>query len=374
MMRTIILLNILLIAAFALLSIFTVDGLVVPSRRTVGFAPGKSISRSSRSVDMRTRTNEEFLKGQVIGPLRIKKVILNDNDGSRSYPDEDMRIDGVALAKTLRKKLLEIKSEFMQDDGRAVEYKKAKSSDVFRDYLELSKSLKYIPLGSMEGHERKAFFINIYNCLIVHAIISGMIDEDSGTFARLKMYASASYNICGLIFSLNDIENGILRGNRRSAVPFTSLPFTDPFDPRIKYSVDCDPRIHFALNCGALGCPPIAAYSADERVLDAELTRATEGFLEQSVDLDAKTRTVTISMLFSWYKEDFGGSDAAIFDWVSKNASLKLENRISKFKEDLRDNSELLQWFATIPKIGDWDDLKVKIRFSPYDWTLNSAS
>lgn len=322
---------------------------------------------------MKTSTNEVFSKGQVIGPWRVMKVILNDNDGSEFSPNKDVPIDGVALAKTLRKKLLEIKSEYMQDDGRAVEYKKAKASEVFRDFLVLAKSLKYISLDLMKGHERKAFFINVYNCLIIHAIIVGMIDKDSGTLARLKMYASASYNICGLIFSLNDIENGILRCNRRSAVPFTSEPFTDSFDPRLKYVVDCDPRIHFALNCGALGCPPIAAYSADERVLDAELTRATEGFLEQSVDLDAKTGIATLSMLFSWYKEDFGGSDVAIFDWVCKNAPLKLENRISKFKEDLRDNTELLQWFAKTPKIGDEDDLKVKIKFSPYNWTLNSV-
>ena len=77
------------------------------------------------------------------------------------------------------------------------------------------------------------------------------------------MYSTASYNIGGLVYSLNDIENGLLRGNRVSAVPLTSVPFPDQNDPRKNLMLNCDPRIHFALNCGAVSCPPIAVYSCD---------------------------------------------------------------------------------------------------------------
>ena len=36
-------------------------------------------------------------------------------------------------------------------------------------------------------------------------------------------------------------------------------------DPRLKLALDAaEPRIHFALNCGAKSCPPIKTFSADE--------------------------------------------------------------------------------------------------------------
>ena len=46
----------------------------------------------------------------------------------------------------------------------------------------------------------------------------------------------------------------------------------------------CDPRIHFALNCGAVSCPPIAVYEGES--LDEQLDIATEGFLEGNTIVD----------------------------------------------------------------------------------------
>lgn len=64
-------------------------------------------------------------------------------------------------------------------------------------------------------------------------MINGMLPEkdQTNTFARLKLYATASYMIGNMPFSLNDIENGLLRSNKQSAVPMTSAPFKI-IDPR----------------------------------------------------------------------------------------------------------------------------------------------
>jgi hypothetical protein len=67
-----------------------------------------------------------------------------------------------------------------------------------------------------------------------------------------------------MAFSLNEIENGLLRGNRVSAVPFTSVPFRKLNDQRRKLMLEVDARIHFALNCGAKSCPPISVYLEDK--------------------------------------------------------------------------------------------------------------
>jgi hypothetical protein len=88
---------------------------------------------------------------------------------------------------------------------------------------------------------------------------------------RLRYYASASYDIGGQIFSLNDIENGLLRINRPPATPLCGAPFRKN-DPRAAHCVSTfDPRIHFTLNCGALSCPPILSYSPNAEELEKEI-------------------------------------------------------------------------------------------------------
>ena len=92
------------------------------------------------------------------------------------------------------------------------------------------------------------------------------------------------YNIGGQDYSLNDIENGVLRANRASFATLFRTPFK-PDDPRLsseaKVALDqVEPRVHFALNCGAASCPPIKTFSGND--IDNQLDLATQAFLENS--------------------------------------------------------------------------------------------
>ena len=96
-----------------------------------------------------------------------------------------------------------------------------------------------------------------------------------------RFFSSVSYVIGGLVYSLNDIENGILRSNRQSMGTLYRKPFKDE-DPRLKVSLgQVDPRIHFALNCGAKSCPPITTFSGDQ--VQDQLKIATASFLEVNI-------------------------------------------------------------------------------------------
>jgi hypothetical protein len=66
-----------------------------------------------------------------------------------------------------------------------------------------------------------------------------------------------------------------------------------------------DPRIHFALNCGAASCPAIRAYEAE--ALDRQLEMATRVFLADPAGcrIEVETRTLHLSRLFHWYRRDF---------------------------------------------------------------------
>jgi len=88
---------------------------------------------------------------------------------------------------------------------------------------------------------------------------------------RFSFYNHYKYNVGGMNFSLDDIEHGVLRGNVsliKSMLGIKGYRF-DINDPRQKLAnsgskIDGkfiegrkEPRIHFALNCGAKSCPPI---------------------------------------------------------------------------------------------------------------------
>ena len=65
-----------------------------------------------------------------------------------------------------------------------------------------------------------------------------------------------------------------------------------------------DYRIHFALNCGAVSCPPIAFYKAEN--LDSQLNLATQSFLESETVWDHDKKVAKVTALFKWFYADFG--------------------------------------------------------------------
>lgn len=85
-------------------------------------------------------------------------------------------------------------------------------SDVFDEYCELAKALRSFDRSQLEtDNERFVFWINTYNVLAVNGVIAYQvkhsIEEICGQFERI------AYIIGGLRYSLDDIENGILRAN-----------------------------------------------------------------------------------------------------------------------------------------------------------------
>jgi len=70
-----------------------------------------------------------------------------------------------------------------------------------------------------------------------------------------------------------------------------------------------DPRVHVALNCAAVSCPPLRpqAYRAED--LDRVLDENVRAFLHDRTrnPIDWERRRLRLSAIFDWYAEDFGG-------------------------------------------------------------------
>lgn len=144
---------------------------------------------------------------------------------------------------------------------------------------------------------KKAFWINVYNAFYQLLSKNGFINPDIFTKKLIR--------IAKVDWSLDDIEHGILR-KYRYKYGLGYLPRWFTADHIKKMSVSkIDYRIHFALNCGAKSCPPIAIYS-DENI-DAQLEMAQLSFLESETVQDNEKKEIRVSRILLWFLGDFGG-------------------------------------------------------------------
>ena len=147
--------------------------------------------------------------------------------------------------------------------------------------------------------EARTFWINLYNALTLQAIMRNKIQHSVLEFPGF--FDCCTYQVFAgsleFTLTLNEIEHGVLRGNRAVLLfaPFAAN------DPRQNLILPLEPRIHFALNCGAISCPPIRTYRAEN--LEAQLDLATRSYL-QTVRLE--NGIVILPRLLQWYAKDFG--------------------------------------------------------------------
>lgn len=109
-----------------------------------------------------------------------------------------------------------------------------------------------------------------------------------------------------------------------------------------------DARIHFAVNCASVGCPPIQARAFTAKGLEAQLEQATRDCLASSQYVVVKDGKVHVNEILNWFKEDFvrakGSVSKFLIPYVSAEARKILEEK------------------------GD-----AALGYLPYDWGLNDV-
>jgi hypothetical protein len=206
----------------------------------------------------------------------------------------------------------------------------ATAAEIWREFADYDSADLAAALSDDDA--RTAFWLNTYN-----AAVQDDLREDPARYdSRLRFFVSDRVTVAGRRLSLNDIEHGILRRSK-SVFGLGYLPrlLQSRFE-RTHRVTELDARIHFALNCGAASCPPIAAYSRER--LDEELTLASRSYLGTEVEYDREARLVRVPQLLLWYRGDFGGR-TGILDY--------------------------LRTYGPLPA-----DAAPKIRYRSYDWSL----
>jgi hypothetical protein len=233
------------------------------------------------------------------------RLVLND-------PPLESSSTAAAQAEALATRMLGAFGAATDESGR-VDYRRLRGSAEFAAALGAARGLASIRLDTLTTRGTQlAFWINVYNALILHGIVRLGVRR---SVARVwNFFGRAVYRIDGAVFSPDDVEHGVLRGNRRRI-----LPPLRPFgarDPRRGLALSpLDPRIHFAISCGARSCPPVGVYRAG--AIDAQLDFATRSFVNSEVSLE--DGRIVCSRLFKWYRRDFdaaGGLTAFLLRYL----------------------------------------------------------
>ncbi|MCS7055344.1 MAG: DUF547 domain-containing protein, partial [Thermoflexales bacterium] len=180
-----------------------------------------------------------------------------------------------AIAAELRATMNRLKAQAFSSDGTRVNYAEVRRSNDYAHYREqlLPQLAAFDPTTLRTRAERTAFWINLYNAVIIDAVITVGVTRSvtEGDPGGMRFFRRAGCVVGGRCLSCDDIEHGILRANRGH--PLIPGPHFASDDPRRAWIVEpLDPRIHFALNCASRSCPPIGIY--DPERLDAQLELA----------------------------------------------------------------------------------------------------
>lgn len=170
-----------------------------------------------------------------------------------------------------------------------------------------------------------AYWINLYNAVTLELVLSRYpVDSIKDTAGFLRSpWNKKLVVVGGKELTLNAIENEIIRSRFG------------------------DPRIHFALNCASIGCPPLAkaAHRADH--LNEQLESACRLAMNDPRYVRLEGSRLVLTKIFDWYGEDFSRDGGSVPSFVA---------RYRKDVQEILNRGEPL-----------------KIEFAEYDWSLNRS-
>jgi Protein of unknown function, DUF547 len=211
-----------------------------------------------------------------------------------------------------------------------VDYDAFKAAPEFPPYLA---ALAKADPAALDEKERLAYWINVYNAYTIELINAHQerrsirnINKTLGIAAK-GPWREKLVKAGGKAYHLDNVEHDIIRKQWK------------------------EPRIHFALVCAAMGCPPLRSEAYTGAKLEVQLADQARTFLIETPAknrVDVKTGTVYGSMIYvKYYREDFGSTDAAIGQYLA-------------------------QLYADGPEKQLLLSGKFKLVETDYDWTLNS--
>jgi hypothetical protein len=218
------------------------------------------------------------------------------------------------------------------DDGVSrVDYArfKAEGHGELKSYIA---SLAATDPATLARAEQFAFWANLYNAKTLDLVLDHYpvrsikdVSLGGGLIAAVigGPWKAKVVTVSGWDLSLDDIEHGILRPVFR------------------------DPRVHYAVNCASIGCPNLGTKPFTGNQLDAQLDAAARAFVNHPRAASVGEDGLALSSIYSWFKSDFGATDAGVIAHLRRYADTQLAARL-----------------RTVSEIAEYR----------YDWSLNDLA
>jgi hypothetical protein len=189
-----------------------------------------------------------------------------------------------------------ILKRYVNDEG-LVDYNGIAKDPRFGEYME---SLKSAKTDTMSRNGRLAFWIDAYNAVTIDKVIKWRPKKSvretiiPGLWRSDQFFTTRENIVAGLRLSQDDIEKEILRKQFQ------------------------DPRIHFALVCASLGCPPLPRFAYTEENVQNKLKEETRSYINspRGTRLDRSKNTLYLSKLFDWYADDFKAQSGSVLNFI----------------------------------------------------------
>jgi hypothetical protein len=221
----------------------------------------------------------------------------------------------------------QILKQYVNDKG-LVDYNGIAKDPRFGEYMT---SLKSAQTDKMSRNGRLAFWIDAYNAVTIDKVIKWKPKKSvretliPGVWTSTKFFTSRDNIVAGRNLSQDDIENDILRKEFK------------------------DPRIHFAIICASLGCPPLPRFAYTAENVQTKLDEQTRKYINspRGTRIDRANNTLFLSKLFDWYAGDFKAKSGSVMNFIKPYLA---------------------------PETLDFLKRNPKIKYIYYNWALNAQA
>ncbi len=177
--------------------------------------------------------------------------------------------------------------------------------------------LSVLPYERLSRDEKLAALINAYNAFTLKLMVDHWPIDSIKAIPSADRWKAARWRFGGQVVSLDAIEHLYLRARF------------------------AEPRIHFAIVCASVGCPPLRAEAYRADALEAQLEdQARRVHAPGSRWITVEGDTVTLTPLYQWFSGDFEAAAGSVLAFVAR------------YRPELAGRTPTVRWL-------------------PYDWGVN---
>ncbi|KAL3700252.1 hypothetical protein R1sor_018274 [Riccia sorocarpa] len=198
-----------------------------------------------------------------------------------------------------------------------------------RNFRSMVEQLENVDPAIMKQEEKMAFWINIYNALMMHAYLAYGIPRSY--LKRLALVQKASYKIGPHSINAHMIEHCILGCRSRRPTQWLQTFFTTtsrfrPGDGRKPYALEkAEPLVCFALCCGSRSDPAVRVYTAKN--VRQELEESRRDYLRASIGVRSGNKVI-LPRILAWYARETSVAPSGLLEWVCQFVSDKQQAAI----------------------------------------------